>query len=391
MANSSIYAAFERMWLHIAAKLGAKADVVHSHDDLYYTETEIDTALGNKVDKESGKTLTSNDFTDSYKEKLDTIVGENVTGETFSIEGESIVANEYAEIFNNYAENKATGKYSHAEGYQTIAKGSYSHVEGYGTFASGAASHAEGYSTKATARYSHAEGASTTASGNNSHAEGNNTTSSGHYSHAEGNFTTSSGGYSHAEGNYTTASETFAHAEGSNTVASGTGAHAEGNYAISSGTFAHAEGYYTIASSPYQHVRGEFNISDVNDVYSTIVGNGTGDANRSNAFTLDWDGNGWFNGDVYVGSTSGTNKDDGSQKLATEAYIDEAIASLVNSAPETLDTLGELATAFQENEEVVSTLNSAITNKVDKTDVISLARIDEICGITTVNGEEVSY
>ena len=49
------------------------------------------------------------------------------------------------------------------------------------------------------------------------------------------------------------------------------------------------------------------------------------------------------------------------------SYTDTKIADLVNSAPETLDTLGELATAFEENKEVVETLDSAITNKVDKT------------------------
>lgn len=49
-----------------------------------------------------------------------------------------------------------------------------------------------------------------------------------------------------------------------------------------------------------------------------------------------------------------------------KAYADAEIAALVNSAPETLDTLGELAAALQENESVVDALNSAITNKVDK-------------------------
>ena len=43
------------------------------------------------------------------------------------------------------------------------------------------------------------------------------------------------------------------------------------------------------------------------------------------------------------------------------------IADLVNSAPETLDTLGELAQAFSENKEVVEALNEAIANKADKT------------------------
>lgn len=45
-------------------------------------------------------------------------------------------------------------------------------------------------------------------------------------------------------------------------------------------------------------------------------------------------------------------------------YVDEEIAALVNSAPETLDTLGELAIAFEENEEVVNVLNEAIATRV---------------------------
>lgn len=249
--------------------------------------------------------------------------GENVAGQSFDINGTATTAGENAEIFNDYENNIAAGKYSHAEGYQTIAKGSYSHVEGYGTFANGAAAHAEGYDTKATARYAHAEGASTTASGNNSHAEGNSTTSSGHYSHAEGNFTTAAGGYSHAEGNYAQTGEdgTYAHAEGSNTKALKTGAHAEGNYTEANAVFAHTEGYYTKAGSPYQHVRGKYNIVDENNTYSTIIGNGDADSNRKNIHTLDWDGGAWFSGDVYVGSTGGLNKDEGSKKLATEEYV----------------------------------------------------------------------
>ena len=52
---------------------------------------------------------------------------------------------------------------------------------------------------------------------------------------------------------------------------------------------------------------------------------------------------------------------------ADKTYVDEKLADLVNSAPETLDTLGELATALQENEEVVEVLNNAIVTKADKT------------------------
>ncbi len=42
-------------------------------DERYYTETEIDTKLAGKVDKVSGKGLSTNDFTNVYKNKLDGI------------------------------------------------------------------------------------------------------------------------------------------------------------------------------------------------------------------------------------------------------------------------------------------------------------------------------
>ena len=52
---------------------------------------------------------------------------------------------------------------------------------------------------------------------------------------------------------------------------------------------------------------------------------------------------------------------------ADKGYVDERVAALVDSAPETLDTLGELAAALQENDEVVQVLNDAIVTKADKT------------------------
>ena len=54
---------------------------------------------------------------------------------------------------------------------------------------------------------------------------------------------------------------------------------------------------------------------------------------------------------------------------SAKSYTDTKIASLVNSAPTTLDTLGEIATAIQENETVVEALDAAIGNKVDKSSI----------------------
>lgn len=147
-------------------------------------------------------------------------------------------------------------------------------------------------------KYAFAEGHSTTASEDNSHAEGISTAATGTASHAEGSSTRASGPYSHAEGFGTYATRVSCHAEGDQTRASG--------------ICSHAEGSNTIASGENQHAQGKYNIEDTTSAH--IVGNGSYH-NNSNAHTLDWSGNAWFAGDVYTGSTSGKNKDDGSVKL----------------------------------------------------------------------------
>ena len=159
-------------------------------------------------------------------------------------------------------------------------------------------SSAIGNGVKAPGAYSHAEGDSTTASGDRSHAEGAGTTASKFCSHAEGNYTTASGYRSHAEGGGTTASGDSSHAEGDSTTASGAYSHAEGMSTTASGDCSHAEGFYTKASSDYQHVQGQYNIEDTANKYAHIVGNGTDDTARSNAHTLDWEGNAWYAGEV---------------------------------------------------------------------------------------------
>lgn len=144
-------------------------------------------------------------------------------------------------------------------------------------------------------------------------AFGFETVASGEYSHAEGRETKASGQWSHAEGWNTRALNDDSHAEGHNTVASGYYSHSEGVNTAASGYCSHAEGRNTTASGNTQHVQGKYNVRDT--TLAHIVGNGSSDSNKSNAHTLDWQGNAWFAGDVYTGSTSGTNKDDGSIKL----------------------------------------------------------------------------
>ena len=146
-------------------------------------------------------------------------------------------------------------------------------------------------------------------------AEGYNTEASGGNSHAEGSYTTASGESSHAEGSNTYATGAHSHAEGYHTEAEGSSSHTEGYFTKASGDYSHAEGYNTNAVGNYSHVQGKWNIWDSSERYAHIVGNGIDNTTLSNAYTLDWDGNAWFAGDVYVGSTSKTNKDEGSKKL----------------------------------------------------------------------------
>ena len=87
----------------------------------------------------------------------------------------------------------------------------------------------------------------------------------------------------------------------------GYGSYAFGGNVEASADYAHADGICTIARQMGQHVQGMFNIEDTNSgqgrgTYAHIVGNGKSDSQRSNAHTLDWEGNAWFAGDVTNGS-----------------------------------------------------------------------------------------
>ena len=258
--------------------------LVDGESVVVYDDSEIKEEIGGKVDKVQGKGLSSNDYTAEEKTKLselptktelDTdLSGKEDTANKVTTLDSNVTDTQYpsakavydelvkklntdeavgkkteqgGEVFNDYENNVASGKYSHAEGFRTIASG----------------------------RNSHAEGADTEARQDCSHAEGYNTTAGGICSHAEG-YSTTAGGNSHAEGSYTKANAMCSNTEVDSTIASG----------------------------KYQQVHGKYNKEDTKDKYAHIVGNGTSDSKRSNAHTLDWDGNAWYQGDIRVGGTS---------------------------------------------------------------------------------------
>lgn len=211
--------------------------------------------------------------------------------------------------------------------------------EGLGTFGSGENSWAFNHKNNiASGDNSHAEGYGTTASGFNSHAEGSGTTASGNISHAEGATSTASGNYSHAEGSITTAS----------------------------GTYSHSEGLRTIAASSSQHAQGKWNIEDASNTYAHIVGNGSLSA-RSNAHTLDWSGNAWYQGDVYVGSSSGVDRDSGSKKLATEEYVNSTVSSSIDT---TLSIANTAADAKAVGDAIANKIEVPVAAQVGQTIVV---------------------
>lgn len=257
---------------------------------------------------------------------------------------------------------------------------------------SGDASGLDGFATKANTvldtTLSRGRKAGTTI-GTGSFAFGNNVEASGNYSHAEGGLSVASGTCSHAEGiagtTPVTASGVGAHAEGSATTASGRTSHAEGFKTSAIGENSHAEGKETIANGESSHVGGIWNVGDslaswtewvastsyeVGDKvkvtttannetvvqgyicktansdstfdsskwatdnymnFAEIIGNGTSNNARSNARALDWNGNEYLAGDVYVGCNSDST---GGTKLATVTDV----SAKADKADTVLDT-----------------------------------------------------
>lgn len=194
----------------------------------------------------------------------------------------------------NCDRNIATGFMSQASGFRTQARGNYSQARGWWTIADGQCAVAEGLLSIASGHFSHAEGTRTKATINNAHSEGDMTQATGRQSHAEGQQTVASGFCSHAEGSQTQAT----------------------------GYYSHSEGLGTIAAGKNQTVMGKYNVRDTSSLL--IVGNGTKDSARSNAFKLDANGNGWFAGKVTTNGTPTSDND-----VISLKYLNDNIAKLI--------------------------------------------------------------
>lgn len=209
----------------------------------------------------------------------------------------------YAEIFNDYTHNVATGNFSHSEGKQNTVNGEASHAEGYGNTINAIHAHAEGHTNTVSADDSHAEGQGNSVSGEYAHVEGYNTNVLSNAGHAEGNTTIVSAVNSHAEGNSTYVHSTAenSHTEGTGSYTKGVNSHAE-NSSYANGKNSHSGGEATAGGvNSFAHgVKGTL----ASGVNSIALVSGTASGSNSIAFTGTASGNSSISLD---GTASGSN------------------------------------------------------------------------------------
>ena len=243
-------------------------------------------------------------------------------------------------------------------------------------------------------------------------AFGNDVEASGTYTMAFGYKTSATGPNSYSEGNQTLASGNAAHAEGFKSIADGAGSHAEGSNTIANAAYSHVEGKYNIEDSiqswPTWTPNTEYVVGDKvkmlvvnsnnetslsgyickianNDAefitanwtritfmnYAYIVGNGTADNARSNAYALGWNGDGHYAGDVYVHANADST---GGTKLATVTDLNNAIGDLIAiqptqpTDPDTKIWIDDDASGSVQVP-TVSEMESALATKVDDVQV----------------------
>jgi Head domain of trimeric autotransporter adhesin len=202
----------------------------------------------------------------------------------------------YSTSIGNFSQ--ATADNSTAIGYFSEATGVNSTAIGNSATASYISSTSLGNSSIASAIYATAIGNSAIASGNSSTAFGKQVTASGTYSTAIGSSTVASGFSSTSFGNITNAIGDYSTAFGSETTANGKYSTALGSNTNANGDYSTALGYKTVASGYAALVTGLYNDSistrDTiikNNTALFIVGNGTSDTARSNAFVVRNNGN----------------------------------------------------------------------------------------------------
>lgn len=237
----------------------------------------------------------------------------NYVGLKYGVSSQFIQGNDKGEIFNDYTNNKAYGKYSSAFGSNTVSYGQSSFACGQGnitfitlsaiptsvttvTVSSGTAelgkvlansdltqfvvitaisgstlTLSSSFTSSSTSVYlfggiaynqgDFVAGYDCRATGGYSFSQGESTYANATNSHTEGYYTIANGNSSHAEGYKTIASGQYAHTEGAYSATNGNSAHAEGYFTVANNLSAHAEGYYTKANGEASHAEGYYSVA----------------------------------------------------------------------------------------------------------------------------------
>lgn len=296
--------------------------LVDGESVIVYDDSEIKEKIGGKVDKAIGKGLSSNDYTDAEKNKLanlsnydDTEIKNEIGGKVDKVQGKGLSSNDYTDEEKTKLEGLQDGQvYAFNFNYLTEKNESLS---GEVMNVGGRVADLE-RTTQESINQLWGNANTKEDSANKVTTLDSNGTDT-QYPSAKVTYDelvkklnaneavgkkTEQGGEVFNDYKMNTASGNRSHAEGYNTTAKGYTSHTEGSNAIASGSSSHAEGFNTKASGEYQHVQGKYNKEDTQSKYAHIVGNGSSNSYRSNAHTLDWDGNAWYQGDIRVGGTS---------------------------------------------------------------------------------------
>lgn len=207
-------------------------------------------------------------------------------------------------------------------------------------------------------------------------ATGDGTKAVGYASFCAGRDNISGGDYSFVAGRNNLASYCAA--------AFGLNTQAKGRYTFSAGYFARAFGEYSVAINNYTIVRGENSFAhgcgtlatgdsmvvggkynDTEDGVIVVYGNGDSWDNRRDAYTLDWNGNGWFAGGLKIGGES--------PEDAEDVLVESQIINLIRQYSSDVDlsnymtrtqVISEINGILSKNYYDASEVNNTIDNKI---------------------------
>lgn len=175
------------------------------------------------------------------------------------------------------------------------------------------------------------------------------------------------GGYSYAGGRMAKAWGRTAYATGDHTTAWGYASTAEGNYTEAFGDSCRAQNIGTTANGNGQTALGRYNVPDTTS--AVIIGNGTSNTARSNALTVDWNGNVSAAGDVSA------------TDVTASGTVSANSATLATPLPKASGGTGHTRGLHWQGQGSTSGTGTV---------TVDLANWDEVCIVATASGKLVT-